>query len=56
MTVGWILLQVVVRLWLGVVFGLASVIFNKISNGIVKIWFKFGYCAIFAIAVVIADY
>jgi uncharacterized membrane protein len=42
-------------LGIGIVFGLFSVVFNKIPHPTIRMWSKFIYCVLAAVAVVIAD-
>jgi Sodium/hydrogen exchanger family len=44
-----------VGLAIGAVFGLFAIVFNKIPNAKIRMWSKFFYCALMAVAVVIAD-
>jgi hypothetical protein len=53
--VGWTILEIVTGLGIGIVFGLFSKVFNLITHPTARIWSKFLYCCVCAIAVVIGD-
>jgi H+/Cl- antiporter ClcA len=51
--VGWTILQNLIGLTIGIVFGLFGWFFNYIPNYNVRMWVKFLYCAAMAIAIVV---